>query len=189
MPMYLESNLRLLYGAYEYLREHDLAAQSTTSRLLHERDLAVLAGRVADELAELRGTVAGTHGHGGGRDDVVLEAYQSLYWLIVLAVAAGDRYDDLQPHEAMIPLSSSGAAHDYWRGDEGVRSGEGDEWAWLDDPRQRHAAIRQGVSLVAAECSHGGVDVAEAVARDLRELRSKPYLQPYWDAPSSRITI
>ena len=171
MPIYLESDLRLLYGAYDYLWDHDLAAQSTTSRLLHERDLTFLAGRVADELAELRGTVAGTHGHGGGRDDMVLEAYQSLYWLIVFAVAAGDRYDDLQPHEALALSTLSGVAHDYWHGD---------EWAWLDDPRQRRAAIRQGIALLAEECRRGGVDVAEAVARDLRELRSKPYLEPYW---------
>src|SRR5207248_10202289 len=66
----LERDLRAIYGAYEYLRAHDLAAVSTTSRLLHECDLAYLARRARDEMEELRGAVAGTHGHGGGRADI-----------------------------------------------------------------------------------------------------------------------
>jgi len=51
----LERDLRAIYGAYEYLREHDLAAASTTSRLLHECDLAYLARRARDEMEHLQG--------------------------------------------------------------------------------------------------------------------------------------
>jgi len=97
----IERDLRAAYGAYAYLRGHDLARVSTTSRMLREADLARLARRVRDELDELRGVIDGTHGHGHGRDDVVLEAYQSLHWLTVLAVAAGDTYDDVLPHTAL----------------------------------------------------------------------------------------
>src|ERR687884_543984 len=106
----LERDLRAIYGAYEYLRDHDLAAASTTSRLLRERDLAYLARRARDEMEELRGAVAGTHAHGGGRTDIVLEAYQTLYWLLLLAVAAGDRYDDVRPHEMRAPDLPAGCS-------------------------------------------------------------------------------
>ncbi len=110
----LERDLRAVYGAYAYLRNHDLARVSTTSRLLREADLAQLARRVRDELDELRGVIDGTHGHGHGRDDVVLEAYQSLYWLTVLAVAAGDTYDDVRPHTALEREEPSPPAHADW---------------------------------------------------------------------------
>ncbi len=159
----LERNLRAIYGAYVYLRTHDLAAVSTTSRLLRGGETAWLAGRARDELAELRGAVEGTHGHGGGRDDVVLEAYQALYWLLVLAVVMGEEYDAIRPHE----LLAAG-------GPEGV------EWAWPDEAGQRQQALRAGFVIVGHECRRGGVAAAEPAQRDLAELRAKPYLAPYW---------
>ncbi len=168
----LERELRAIYGAYEYLRAHDLTAVSTTSRLLHEGNLTYLAGRVRDELAELRGAVAGTHGHGGGRDDIVLEAYQATYWLIVLAVAAGERYDDVAPHLAL----SQGSLPD--------RDEQGD-WPGLPQgatPTRRREALRQGFAVVGRLCRAAGVSVDEAVRRDTAELRARPYLTPYWAA-------
>lgn len=170
-----ESDLRALHGAYTYLRAHaDLEEVSTTARLLRRGDLIFLAGRVRDELEELRGAVAGTHGHGQGRDDIVLETYQSLYWLMALAVAAGDDYDDLRPHEMLAPTNGADAATEL-------------PASWLDppsatlrNPPRRRQALREGFSFVGAQCRRAGVDVAEAVRRDLRELRAKPYLGPYW---------
>jgi hypothetical protein len=162
----LERDLRAIYGAYSYLHTHDLAAVSTTSRLLRAGEMAWLAGRVRDELAELRGAVEGTHGHGGGRDDIVLEAYQALYWLMVLAVATGEEYDAVRPHE---PLAA-GAAED------------AGEWTWPDEAGQRQQALRSGFALVGRECRRGGVAAAEPTRRDLAELRAKPYLAPYWAA-------
>ena len=173
----LERELRAIYGAYEYLRDHDLAAVSTTSRLLHERDLAYLVRRARDEMDELRGAIAGTHGHGGGRDDIVLEAYQTLYWLLLLAVAAGDRYDAVRPHE--LPASGPDV---------------GGSMAWrpsriethllprVSDPRQRRRALREGLAIVAGQCHRANIAVEAAVQRDLAELRARPYLAPYWDA-------
>ncbi len=163
----LERDLRLVYGAYEYLRAHDLAGRSTTSRLLRAGDLVYLAGRSSDELRELEGTVAGTHGHRGGRDDIVLEAYQSLYWLMLLAVAAGDRYDDLRPH---VPLT---------RADVHAALSLRDDAA-VQDAGTRRELRAHGFARVGAACRHAGVPVEEAVRRDLRELRAKGYLDPYW---------
>lgn len=166
-----ERDLRTLFGAYAYLRTHDLSAVSTTSRLLRQGDLPLLAGRVRDELEELRGAVAGTHGHGGGRDDVVLEAYQSLYWLIVLAVAAGDDYDDLAPHQALATPVDDAAPPAAWS----APSPDA-----LHDPPRRRQALREGLAYMVSQCRLAGVEVAEAVRRDLRELRARPYLAPYW---------
>jgi hypothetical protein len=177
----VERELRAIYGAYEYLRDHDLAAVSTTSRLLHERDLAYLARRARDEMDELRGAVAGTHGHGGGRDDIVLEAYQTLYWLLLLAVAAGDRYDDVRPHELPAP------------GPHVERMTASDPFGLethllpqVSDPRQRRQALREGLAIVAGQCHKANIAVEAAVQRDLAELRSRPYLAPYWVARDRR---
>lgn len=169
----LERDLRAIYGAYLYLREHDLSAVSTTSRLLRSGDLRALAQRAREEAGELRGALAGTHGHGGGRDDIVLEAYQTLYWLIALAVAAGDRYDDLRPHEVLAPEQAAGAASEASR-----------DWLSLEpdwsDPPLRRQALRAGFADVAACCRAAGVAPAEPLSRDAAELRAKLYLAPYW---------
>jgi len=167
----LARELRAIYGAYEYLREHDLTAVSSTSRLLHERDLDALGRRAHDEMAELRGVIAGSHGHGGGRDHVVLEAYQVMYWLTILAVAAGDGFDDVRPDEALaIPPSSGAATEQSW-------AGNMDDWY---DPPHRRAALRAGLAAVAALCATAGVAIDLPVQRDAAELRSKPYLSSYW---------
>src|SRR5437868_2093999 len=171
----LERELRAIYGAYEYLRDHDLAAASTTSRLLHGRDLTYLAQRARDEMDELRGAIAGTHGHGGGHDDIVLEAYQTLYWLLLLAVAAGDRYDDVRPHETLAPEPHAGCITVPQR-------------VWIDslprvsDQPHRRTALGAGLTIVAGLCHDAGLAVEAAVQRDLAELRARPYLAPYWDA-------
>lgn len=169
----IERELRAVYGAYEYLREHDLAPVSTTSKLLRTGDLAALARRVGDEIGELRGVVAGTHGHGGGRDDIVLEAYQTLYWLTVLSVAAGERYDEIRPHEILeleTPPDDAASSLHAW-------SAPGLDW---HDACRRRRALHEGFATVAACCRTAGVAVAEPVRRDRAELRAKPYLAPYW---------
>lgn len=169
----LERDLRLAYGAYAYLRDNagDLAAVSATARLLRAGDaaqLAHLARRAADELAELRGVVAGTHGHGGGRADVVLEAYQCIYWLTLLAVAAGDRYDDVRSH---LPLT---------RGDDRAAALSDVDGADLQDAGRRRDLLTLGLAGVGVACRQAGVPVSEAARRDLDELRAKTYLASYW---------
>ncbi len=178
MDNHLERNLRLVYGAYVYLRAHDLSDQSTTSRLLRAGDLAYLAGRAADELDELRGAVAGTHSHGGEQhDDVVLEAYQSLYWLIALAVAAGDQYDDLRPHEPLARADDSHTAAAFVPPAFDAR-----------DAGTRRDMLARGFAAIGAACRQAGVPVGDVARRDLRELRAKGYLAPYWDATDGPAT-
>jgi len=168
----LERDLRRAYGAYEYLRDHDLSDISTTSRLLHEDDLDYLTRRIADETRELYGVVEGTHGHGGGRDDIVLEAYQSLYWLMVFAVAAGDGYDGLRPHEPLADPTSVAVTPQSWPSRAlGLRDG--------DDARRRQT-LRAGYAIVGAACMRADVPPREPVRRDLDELCAKAYLAPYW---------
>jgi len=178
----IECDLRASYGAYAYLRDHDLARVSTTSRLLREADLARLAYRVRDELDELRGVIDGTHSHGHGRDDVVLEAYQSLYWLTVLTVAAGDTYDDVRPHTALEHEDPSPPAPLPVRG-RGEQRDAGAELEGLDstDTATRRWAVRHAMTHLAGLCGQAGVAVAEPVARDLSELRARSYLAPYWE--------
>ena len=59
MTSQLETALRQLYGAYLYLRDHDLSTESNTSRLLQERSPIYLASRLADEFQELAGVQTG----------------------------------------------------------------------------------------------------------------------------------
>lgn len=166
------TDLRANCGAYEFLREHDLGAVSSTSRLLRAGDLAFLMGRAQAEIEELRGTIAGTHGHGGGQEDIVLEASQSIYWLLLVAVAAGDRLDDLGlRHDLFLPGADAGGsmpelilpAPDV-----------------LDNPAERRALVRRALELVVALCRQAGVEPLRAIRRDTMELRTRPYLAPYW---------
>lgn len=98
----LETNMRKLFSAYIYLRDHDLSAESNTSRLLQEPSIEYLAGRLGDELQELAGVQAGTHVHTGRHDDTILEASQVGYWLMLLGAAHNIKYDEVKPHEAIL---------------------------------------------------------------------------------------
>src|SRR6476661_3085560 len=101
VPATLDAKLRLLYRVYEYLRDADLTAESSTARLLHPPDAAHLRARLADELAELAGAAGGTHRHRGLPDDAILEASQICYWTFLIAVAARLPYDELRPQECL----------------------------------------------------------------------------------------
>src|SRR5215813_522054 len=80
----LETALRQLYGAYLYLRDHDLRTESNTSGLLQERNPFYLVSRLADELEELAGVQTGVHIHAGREADTILESSQVGYWLFLL---------------------------------------------------------------------------------------------------------
>jgi len=97
-------DLRALYARYLRLRDEDYTAVSSTSRLLRDDATSAtwLLGRAHEELAELRGVVAGVHRHTGGQADIILEASQALYWLLLAAGRSGLAYDDWRPHEALL---------------------------------------------------------------------------------------
>jgi phosphoribosyl-AMP cyclohydrolase len=99
---HLETALRQLYGAYLFLRDHDLSTESNTSRLLQEHSHGYLVARLADELEELADVQIGEHVHSGQEDDTILEASQVGYWLMLLAATHHLRYDDFQPHASIL---------------------------------------------------------------------------------------
>lgn len=171
----LESLMRRVYGAYHYLMTHDLIAESTTSRLLHDPQPEYLAARVNDEIGELAGAVAGTHRHGGGADDVILEASQALYWSFLLAVGADDAYDALAPHRVFMESDSRG-----------VREDEKDETRptlssrHLLDQAGRRQFLDEALGRIRTLSRRAEVPVIEAVRRDMADLQSKPYLADYW---------
>ena len=98
----LENDMRKLYSAYIFLRDHDLSEESNTSRLLQERSIEYLVGRLGDELQELADVQAGTHVHTDRQSDTILEASQVGYWLMLLAATRNIKYNEVQPHEAIL---------------------------------------------------------------------------------------
>jgi phosphoribosyl-AMP cyclohydrolase len=98
----LEEKMRELYDVYLYLRDHDLSEESNTSRLLQEHSQSYLVSRLGDELKEMANVQSGEHIHADRQSDTVLECSQVGYWLLLLAAVKKIRYDDFQPHEAVL---------------------------------------------------------------------------------------
>ena len=163
-------------GAYEWLHENDLSDVSGTSKLLHTGTVAYLAGRVADELGEVRGVLDGTHVHEGPNTDIVLEGSQVLYWVAVAAVKAGT-----DPAEIAAAISRSNTI-----------TGQ----ATLDALAVSVEALRKRWNAIGSESITTLVDetvpvLAEAAAQlestvqamiesDLADLQGKSYLAPYF---------
>jgi hypothetical protein len=173
-PATLDARLRLLYRAYEYLRDTDLTAESSTARLLHAPDPAHLRARLADELAELAGAADGTHRHRGLPGDAILEASQVCYWTFLIGVAARLPYDDLRPQEclalAVATLPGEAAALGRILA-LGIRDAPGQL-----PPADLRAALRQ-VGLI---CYALGIDPAAPVDYDLAQMRTRPYLAAFF---------
>jgi phosphoribosyl-AMP cyclohydrolase len=98
----LEKAMRQLYGVYIYLRDHDMSQESNTSRLLQEHSPAYLAARLADELQELADVQNGEHVHSDRQSDTRLEGSQVGYWLLLLAAIYKLKYQEFQPHKAIL---------------------------------------------------------------------------------------
>ncbi len=98
----LERDMRQLYGVYIYLRDHDMSEESNTSRLLQEHSPAYLAARLADELQELADVQNGEHVHSDRQSDTRLEGSQVGYWLLLLAAIYKLKYQEFQPHKAIL---------------------------------------------------------------------------------------
>ena len=174
-----KNSTRRWYGAYEYLRDHDLVAVSSTSAHLRTGGDDLVA-RIADELRELAGVLTGTHRHGAQHDDLILETSQALYWLALVAVANGIPEERLRADRALataadrFPASSAAA----------LLEAEAAAWATQGAPAPDLAArLHAAMALVAQACRSGGASPVAALRTDLDALRAKPYLADYFAAP------
>ena len=175
----LEKLCRQAYGAYEYLRDHDLSAESGTSKRLRSGDLAQLRTRLAEELAELRGVVDGSHSHEGFEKDIVLEGYEVWYWAASLMTAQGFSYAQTQPHLSF----EAGFKHPAASREElrnfalslGKQIGE--------EPTTKEVAIgvfNWALYFVGKACALNQTAPARLLERDVAEMRQKTYLADYW---------
>ncbi len=162
------------YGAYEYLHAHDLTAVSGTSRLLRTRPAAPLT-RIADELEELAGVLAGEHRHNDLESDLLLEGSQVLYWVAVSGVLMNIGPEQL---ELAAGLSDHPEPKDTPTVIDELRS-------HAASFRAKHQGIpefelKETIWLVGEAMSAAAIDPIRLIERDLAELRTRPYLAGYF---------
>lgn len=172
----LAAQSRLWYGAYEYLREQELDSVSSTSRRLHD-PRAAFASRIAGELRELAGVLDGTHRHGEPSQDVVLEASQVLYWVVLEAIRARLPWERVRPDRALLTATeelSPGSVAKMLRSDAA-------QWE-TKPPSQGDLAARchATMALAGQACLVLGIQPAAALDADLQDLQNKPYLHGYF---------
>jgi hypothetical protein len=171
-----EETTRIWYGAYEFLRDHDLAAESSTSRRLRSTDPG-LTGRVADELNELAGVLTADHRHRDLASDVLLEGSQCLYWIALVAVSNHVGWERLRPDRALKTSDaalSSASASKMLLAEAGSWSGH--QHTTIDIAARCHASM----ALVAQACASMGLPPGRLVQADLAELRDRSYLDAYF---------
>ncbi len=163
----LESKMRKLFSAYIYLRDHDLSAESNTSRLLQETSIEYLAGRLGDELQELADVQTGAHVHTGRRDDTILEASQVGYWLMLLGAVHNIKYDEVQPHQAILSGYAMPAGQTLEETEECLNL--------LLSPDR--AAVVQGLTMgfttIGRTCAAASVSPLEPAEYDMAQMRRK----------------
>ena len=166
---------RRQFGAYAYLRDHDLTAESATSRRLRQREQD-FGNRVGDELRELAGVLDGSHQHVDFLSDLRLEASQVIYWVLVQALRDDVTWVLLRPDRA---LNINDVAADRGSTARLLRT-EAERWAPDAGDEDSAAKARAALALVALACRSGGLDPLAVVASDLKELRTRPYLAAYF---------
>jgi len=168
---------RRQFGAYVYLRDHDLTSDSRTSHLL--RDVAESVGaRIADELRELAGVLAREHRHTDPVHDLRLEASQVMYWVLLHALRERVTWSRLRPDRALARSDDQIPAATVVR----LLRADADRWesgqlAATDAGALAHATLH----LVGLACQSGGLDPLAVVKSDLEALQTRPYLAPYFE--------
>ncbi|MCA9833459.1 MAG: phosphoribosyl-AMP cyclohydrolase [Thermomicrobiales bacterium] len=158
------------WGAYEYLRDHDLAAVSTTSRLLRSSDASVLP-RIQDELQELAGVLDGTHMHQDQREDALLEASQCAYWIVIECLLQGIGYEAVRPDRALdVPEATVGAITASL-----VLRAEALSLEQITAGTAMHL-----LRMIAEAVRTLDIDPRAVIERDLAELQGKPYLAEFF---------
>ena len=182
----LEKLCREVWGAYEYLRDTDLAAESGTSRMLRSSDRHKLHGRMVEELIELRGVVEGTHIHTGFADDLILEGNEVWYWAVCTALNAGMDYDTLLPHRALQtgfatdPVTRPELLHVF---DKLLKR--------LDGPQSHddeQANLVQVFCLVGRACRLNEMLPNRLLEEDKAGMSRKTYLANYWKRPTALLS-
>jgi phosphoribosyl-AMP cyclohydrolase len=172
----LQGATRAWFGAFEYLRDHDLTAESKTSRRLRTPDFS-FAKRIADELRELAGVLDGTHRHRSLAEDIVLEGSQVLYWVANAAVRDGITWQQVRPDSALrtgdADLPSTSTAK--------LLRCDADAWTF-EAIGDRSSRLHATIALVAQACRSTGVEPADLIRADLNDLQSKDYLLPYFES-------
>ena len=178
----LDKLCREVWGAYQYLRDHDLAAQSGTSKRLRRGDTVPLRLRLIEELYELRGVVEGTHFHEGFAQDLVLEGYEVLYWAFLTALTQNISYAELD------------VASQLQTGFEAERLSRSEllpHFTFLISQIEHAGAglaalpvstLAQVVYLVGRACALNVIPPARLLERDRSEMRQKEYLAAYWNS-------
>lgn len=167
----LETATRAQWAAYAHLRDNDLEAVSATSRRLRGRSDPA-SRRVADELVELAGVIAGSHVHAESDQtaDLVLEASQVVYWVTLAALWNGLDWDRVRPDLGLRPPLAPPQAESLAP----TIAALADRWDRRRDGLARR--IDDTFAVVADACAVLGVPPLRIVEHDLAELRQKPYL-------------
>jgi hypothetical protein len=177
----LETALRQLYGAYLYLRDHDLSIESNTSRLLQEKSHSYLASRLADELQELAGVQSGEHVHSGREADTILEGSQVGYWLFLLAATNCILFDEMAPHIAIFKGFTGREAdggkpgpYDGLAEDQAIELRQ--ECLGMFETSEHDKVVRGlqlGFTLIGWACAAAGVSPLAPAEADLEQMRRK----------------
>lgn len=167
----LETVMRQLYSAYQYLRDHDLSEQSNTSYLLQERSPHYLVTRLADELQELAEVQADEdeHVHSDKEPDTILEASQVGYWLMLIAAIYQLTYDDFAPHTAILQ-----GYQDKPNPEKSIEMRE--ECLNLLgtlDIAQIVPGLNLGFALIGRACAEAGISPLAPAEYDLEQMRKK----------------
>jgi phosphoribosyl-AMP cyclohydrolase len=165
----LESELRQLYGVYQYLRDNDMSEESNTSRLLQERSHGYLVARLADELQELDEVQSGEHLHSGRADDTILEGSQVGYWLMLLAATDNLRYDDFMPHASIL----SGYHEHYSESKAMEQRQDCLNLLSAHQPTTLVQGLHLGFALIGRACADGGISPLAPAEYDLEQMRRK----------------
>jgi len=171
----LESLTKLWYAAFTFLRDNDFANISSTSARLRSDDPKSMV-RIGQELGELAGVLDGSHRHGDGTSDVVLEGSQVLYWIAVTAVQARISWGELRPDRGLATVEKSLSCTSVAR----ILRSEADGWLEPQPRSPLDARLHAAVALVAQAATSFGVDPARLIEHDLKELREKPYLAAFF---------
>jgi phosphoribosyl-ATP pyrophosphohydrolase len=184
----LEELCREAYGAYEYLRDHDLSAESGTSKRLRNGDFNKLRMRLVEELGELRGVIEGTHVHEGFEQDIILEGYEVWYWAACWMAAQGFTYDEVQPHLYLDHgfrrrFTKEARKLDALQMAEHLIANFNESTPLHDNPPNRYFAT--GVfcitlNFIGMACRLNNTPPARLLERDIEEMRQKAYLAEYW---------